>query len=125
MTRPYTHPDNIGSDGNPIMSENAWAIFEAQRMDTNDNSGLFNTLWNEIQKKASAIEVANLATKIGCPHEALRLTEILIANHRAEMLVLVTTHSVKIDAVKDAIDLLCDKAALSAEDKAEVLAALN
>lgn len=32
MARPYNHPDNLADNGQPKMSEDAWALSEAQRL---------------------------------------------------------------------------------------------
>lgn len=107
MKRPYNHPDNIGSDGQPKMSEDAWAIYEQLREDMAEDSTWGNDLAVGLESRASKADfAAALEAAVASHHrETVELMSNLASrvDDVATLVTAVNTLASKIDSLKTAV----------------------
>lgn len=60
--RPYNHPDNLKPNGQPKMSETAWAIYEQLREDMHEDADWGSQLFQALATKAGQADIQLLAS---------------------------------------------------------------
>jgi len=108
--RPYNDPANVKPNGQPKMSENAWAIYEQLREDMAEDTSWGTSLASAIEKTASKKDLIDAVSAFD--HFVTKKdfnAHISSFGNNTEVLLAINAVSAKLDSVRAALLATCQK----------------